>query len=211
MASSSAPEPGLTAVALNCTLKRSGGEPSSTDVLLDQVDDELRTHGVATHRIRVADHDVRPGVTSDEGDGDAWPAIRQRVLDADLLVLATPIWLGHPSSIAQRVLERLDAFLGEKDNEGRLISVPRVAMVAVVGNEDGAHHVGAELYQGLNDVGFTLAAEAMTYWVGEAMQGTDYKDLANPPDAVVDSTATMVRNAVHLATLLQASNYPPPP
>jgi multimeric flavodoxin WrbA len=210
MSSSGAPSTPLTAVALNCTLKRSGGEPSSTDVLLDQIDDQLEARGVVTHRIRLADHDVRPGVTSDEGDGDEWPRIRRQVLDAELLVLATPIWLGHPSSIAQRVLERLDAMLGEKDNEGRMITVPRVAMVAVVGNEDGAHHVGAELYQGLNDVGFTLASEAMTYWVGEAMQGTDYKDLGEPPEAVVASTATMVRNAVHLARLLQASNYPPP-
>jgi multimeric flavodoxin WrbA len=201
----------LTAVALNCTLKRSTGERSSTDVLLDQIDEQLVANGVVVApRVRVVDRDVRPGVTSDEGDGDAWPAIRSSILEADLLVVATPIWLGHPSSIAQRVLERLDAFLGEKDDEGRMISVPRVAMVAVVGNEDGAHHVGAELFQGLNDVGFTLAAEAMTYWVGEAMQGTDYRDLDGPPDPVAESTATMVRNAVHLARLLRSSNYPPP-
>lgn len=179
-------------------------------MILDQIDEQLVRQGVVVSpRVRVADHDVRPGVTSNEGAGDEWPAIRASVLDADLLVLATPIWLGHPSSIAQRVLERLDAFLGEKDDEGRLIAVPRVAMVAVVGNEDGAHHVGAELFQGLNDVGFTLAAEAMTYWVGEAMQGVDYKDLDAPPDSVADSTATMVRNAVHLARLLRGSNYPP--
>jgi len=202
----------LTALALNCTLKRSGGEPSSTDVLLDQIDKELAGSGVVVSpRVRVADHDVRPGVTSDEGDGDEWPSIRERILAADLLVIGTPIWLGHPSSLAQRVLERLDAFLGEKDDDGRLLSLPRVAMVAVVGNEDGAHHVGAELYQGLNDVGFTIAAQAMTYWVGEAMQGTDYKDLAGPPETVAGATATMVANAVHLARLLRASNYPPPP
>jgi hypothetical protein len=34
----------------------------------------------------------------------------------------------------------------------------------VVGNEDGAHHISATLFQGLNDVGFSLAAQAVTYW-----------------------------------------------
>ena len=52
--------------------------------------------------------------------------------------------------------------------------------MVTVGNEDGAHHVAAELYQGLADVGFTIPASAQTYWVGEAMQGTDYKDLTRP-------------------------------
>src|SRR5204863_5386473 len=99
-----------------------------------------------------------------------------------ILVVGTPIWLGHPSSLAQRALERLDAFLGEKDGAGRMISYDRVALVAVVGNEDGAHHVSAELFQGLNDVGFTIPANGVTYWVGEAMQAKDYKELGQTPE-----------------------------
>src|SRR3954467_8112174 len=104
----------LTAFALNCTLKPSPST-SSTDRMLDLIEEQLRQSGVVLGRARVADHDIRPGVTSDEGDGDEWPALRTQILDADLFVLATPIWLGHPSSHAQRVLERLDAFLGETD------------------------------------------------------------------------------------------------
>lgn len=198
----------LRAVALNCTLK-SGPDESSTDLLLAEVAAELRSHDVQVDPvIRVVDHDVMPGVTSDEGDGDEWPAIRRQILDADILVLGTPIWLGHPSSVAARVLERMDAFLGETDDAGRMVSYGRVAMVAVVGNEDGAHHVSAELFQGLNDVGFSLAANAVTYWVGEAMQGTDYKDLDTRPDTTANATAMAVRNTVHLARLLKESAYP---
>jgi hypothetical protein len=102
----------------------------------------------------------------------------------------------------------MDAFLGETDDAGRMISYGRVAVVAVVGNEDGAHHVSAELYQALNDVGFTLAASAVTYWVGEAMQGTDYQDLPSSPEKTASATAAAARNAVHLAGLLAASPYP---
>ncbi len=197
----------LTAFALNCTLKPSP-QPSSTDRLLDLVADELDRLDVKSRSARVVDYDVKPGVTSDEGGGDGWPELRAAVLGADIFVLGTPIWMGHPCSIAQRVLERLDAFLGETDERGRMISTDRVAMVAVVGNEDGAHHVGAELFQGLNDVGFTLAPGAMTYWVGEAMQKTDLIDLDVVPEKTRSTTTTMVRNAVHLARLLREAPLP---
>jgi multimeric flavodoxin WrbA len=198
----------LGAVLLNCTLKR-GGAPSSTDVLLREVAAALNEEGVhASEPIRVVDRTVLPGVRSDEGDGDEWPAIREQVLAADILVLGTPIWLGHPGSVAQRVLERLDAFLDETDDHGRMISYDRVAIVAVVGNEDGAHHVSAELFQGLNDVGFSIPANGVTYWVGEAMQGTDYRDVEPRPTKSAATTRTAARNASHLARLLRDDSYP---
>lgn len=199
----------LTAFALNCSLK-SSSEESSTDKLLGEVLAELEVHGVSTSGIvRIADCNVAPGVSSDEGDGDAWPDIRRRILGADIFVLGTPIWLGHAASHAQRVLERLDAFLGETDDEGRMVSFDRVAIVAVVGNEDGAHHVGAELFQGLNDVGFTIPASGMTYWVGEAMHKIDYKDLPSGSSSTTQATKTAASNAAHLARLLQHAGYPP--
>lgn len=198
----------LTAFALNCSLK-SSTEPSSTDKLISEVLAALAEHGVAsTGTVRIADRNIRPGVSSDEGDGDEWPALRQQILDADIFVLGTPIWMGHPSSYAQRVLERLDAFLGETDATGRMVSLDRVAIVAVVGNEDGAHHVAAELFQALNDVGFSIAAGGMTDWVGEAMHKTDYKDLATGSDKTDQATKTAAANAAHLARLLSDAPYP---
>lgn len=197
----------MRAIALNCTLKPSE-QPSSTDAMIGLLLGELARYGVEADTVRVADHDVKPGVTSDEGPGDAWPALRRRVLDADILVLGTPIWLGQPSSVCKRVLERMDAFLGETDDQGRMVSYGKVALVAVVGNEDGAHHVSAELFQALNDVGFTLAANAVSYWVGEAMRKTDFKDLEKTPEAVASAAAMAARNAVHLARFLGENRYP---
>jgi multimeric flavodoxin WrbA len=198
----------LTAVALNCTLKP-GSDESSTDLILSEVIAELRANDVVVGDvIRAVDHDIKAGVTSDEGEGDAWPSIRQQILDADILVLGTPIWLGQPSSVASRVLERMDAFLGEEDDAGRMITFDKVAIVAVVGNEDGAHHVSAELFQALNDVGFTIPANGVTYWVGEAMHGTDYKDLDERPEATQGTNATVARHAAHLARLLRSDAYP---
>lgn len=197
----------MKAVLLNCTLKPSPAS-SSCDLLLSQVMSELANFDVTGDVIRVVDHNVKPGVTSDEGEGDEWPGIRKKILDADILIVGTPIWLGHPSSIAQRVLERMDAFLGETDAKGRMVSYGRVAGLAVVGNEDGAHHVTAQLYQGLADEGFTIPANAVTYWVGRAMQSIDYNDLDETPEETARTTKMMVRNVIHLARWLKSNNYP---
>lgn len=197
----------LQAIALNCTLK-GGDAPSSTQKILEDSLAAFRSQGVSGEIVRVADLNILPGVTSDEGPGDDWPALRQRILDADILIMGTPIWLGQPSSIAKRVLERMDAFLSETDERQRMVSYGRVGVVAVVGNEDGAHHVSAELFQAMADVGFTIPASGVTYWVGEAMQGVDYQDLDRPPDAVAGATEMMAINAAHLARLLKENAYP---
>lgn len=197
----------LTALVLVCTLTPSPAD-SSSELLGRQVLQALGEHGVTGDVVRVVDHDVKRGVEADMGDGDEWPALRQRVLDSDILVVAAPIWMGHPSSVTQQVLERLDADIAETDDQGRPIMSGRVAAIAVVGNEDGAHHVVAEVAQGLNDVGFTLAAGAGTYWVGEAMGSVDYQDLDETPEKVASQNASLAANTAHLARLLKASPYP---
>lgn len=199
----------VKAIGINATLKPSSGEPSSTDKIIDLVRDQLAVHAVEwAGTIRLADHDIKPGVNSDEGDGDAWPELRRQILDADILVFGTPIWLGQLSSVAKRVLERMDAFLSETDDNSRMPSFNKVAIAAIVGNEDGAHRVTADLFQALNDVGWTVPAAGATYWVGEAMHKTDFKDLPKVPDEVAQATAMAAANAAHLAKALQGSAYP---
>jgi multimeric flavodoxin WrbA len=199
----------LAAIALNCTLKRRDGEPSSTDKMIGLLVSELKKRGVDFRgTIRIADHDVKPGVTSDEGEGDAWPELRRRILEADILIFGTPIWLGQMSSLAKRVVERMDAFLSETDEKSRMPSFGKVALVAVVGNEDGAHCVSAQLYQALSDTGWTVPASAVSYWVGEAMGAVDFQDLPNIPDIVEQTAAMAASNAAHLAGLLKERPYP---
>lgn len=200
----------LRALALVCTLSPTPAASSSV-LLAEQLMAALGEHGVTGELVRVVDHDIRPGVQLDMGDGDEWPAIRARLMEADILVLSTPTWMGQPSSIAQRVLERLDAELSETDDEGRLQTFGKVAVVAVVGNEDGAHHISGILFQGLNDVGFTLAANAVTYWNDEAMKAEprDYKDLPKAPKKLASTTKTVAANAAHLARLLKQTSYRP--
>lgn len=197
----------VTAVALNCTLK-AGPAPSSTAKILTEVAAQLQDHGVATEIIRVVDYDVRPGVEKDMGEGDQWPVLREKLLEADILVFGTPTWMGHLSSVAARVLERLDAELSETDDENRPILFGKVAVAAIVGNEDGAHKISADLFQALNDVGYSIPAQGATYWNGEAMHSTDYNDLDETPKQTAATNATVAANAAHLARLLRADNFP---
>jgi len=197
----------LRALVLNCTLKPAP-TASSTDVLGTELLEALEKQGVRGEMVRVVDARVRFGVQIEEGDGDGWPEVREKMLASDILVIATPIWLGQPSAVCKMVLERLDAELGETDDEGRMLTYGKVGAVAVVGNEDGAHHVSAEVFQALSDVGFTIPANGVTYWVGEAMQGTDYQDMDPRPEKTAETTRTLATNAAHLAGLLKGSGYP---
>lgn len=200
------PQP-LRALALVCTLSPSPAA-SSSQLLAEQVLAGLAGHGVDGSLVRLVDHDVKPGVAADMGAGDAWPTIREQVLAADVLVLSTPTWMGHMSSVAQRVLERLDAEIATTEDVGRPVLFGKVAVVASVGNEDGAHKISADVFQALNDVGYTIPAQGVTYWNGEAMHAVDYQDLDQTPEVTATTTATVARNAAHLARALRTANYP---
>ncbi len=199
----------LTAIALNCTLKSDASETSSTDTMIAVLAKAFGEHDVTlTETVRVAALDIKPGVTSDEGEGDEWPALRAKILRHDILILGTPIWLGQPSSIAKRVLERMDAFLDETDEQGRMPSTGKIAVAAIVGNEDGAHASSALIFQALNDVGWTIPPGAACYWVGEAMGDKDFKDLPKTPEKVQQTAAMLASNAAHLAALLRQKPFP---
>lgn len=201
------PDAPLTAAVLSCTLKPSPA-PSSSNLMAQQYLDALATHDVTGTLVRVVDHDVKPGVEADMGDGDEWPSIRQQLTGADILVIVAPTWLGHMSSVAQSVLERLDAELSVTRDDGNPSMYGKVAVVGVVGNEDGAHKITADLYQGLNDIGFSIPAQGGTYWNGEAMQGTDYNDLDKTPEATASAMRAAAANAAHLARALRDHPYP---
>jgi multimeric flavodoxin WrbA len=197
----------LNALFINCSLKRTHGR-SSTARLLGEIDEALRPLSVKSDLVRVADLNLMAGVSANEGPGDDWPAVRRKILDADIVILGTPIWMGHLCSHAQRVCERLDAFLDEKEDQGRTPLYGKVFACAIVGNEDGAHAVSAALFQGMNDVGFTIPAMAVTYWVGEAMGDKNYVDVDHTPREVASATKMLSSNTAHLARCLKSAIYP---
>ena len=163
----------MKATVINCTLKPSP-QTSNTEALASVVGEALEDLGVETETVRAVDHEIEPGVETEMGRGDEWPAIHEKVLGSEILVVATPTWLGRPASIAQRVLERMDAMLAETDDEGRPVAYNRVAGVVVTGNEDGAHHVISEISGALADIGYTIPGQAWTYWNKGPGPGDEY-------------------------------------
>jgi multimeric flavodoxin WrbA len=180
-------------------------------LLAEEVIAGLEERGVTVERVRAVDEDIKPGVTSDEGVGDGWPAIREKVVSAEILVMASPTWVGRPSSVAQRVIERMDAMISENDDEGRPIAYNRVAGVVVTGNEDGAHHVISEISGALVDIGYTIPAQAWTYWNKGPGPGDDYSETDEGHEWSAETGRAMAANLVAVAEALAAKPIPVPP
>ena len=200
----------MRALVLNCTLKPSP-EPSNTEALARVVMEALEKQDVETELVRMADHDVKPGITNDEGDGDEWPQILEKVLAAEILVVATPTWLGRPASVAQRVLERMDALISETDDDGRPVAYNRVAGVVVTGNEDGAHHVISEISGALVDIGYTIPGQAWTYWNRGPGPGDSYLESDEGKEWSHTTGKAAAANLVAVASVLAERPIPAPP
>jgi multimeric flavodoxin WrbA len=197
------------ALILNCTLKPSPAA-SSTQALATVLGDALEQGGATCEMIRAVDLNLLPGVSSDEGDGDEWPPIHEKLLSSQILVLATPTWLGQPSSVVKRVLERMDAMISETDDDGVPVAFNRVAGFVVTGNEDGAHHVIAELAQAVNDIGYTVPAQAWTYWNKGPGPGPTYIETDEGHDWAAKTARTAAANLIRVAEALAAHPLPKP-
>ncbi|WP_031223472.1 flavodoxin family protein [Agrococcus pavilionensis] len=203
----------IRALYFNGTLTPSPDE-SHTDLLIEASATILRKQGVEVEVVRAVDHAIAPGVQPDMTEHgaseDAWPALWERVLAADILVLATPIWLGEASSVTRRVVERLYAESGELNEHGQSIFYGKVGGCLVGGNEDGMKHVARELVYALQHLGCTIPPQADAGWVGEAGPGPSYGDeLDDGSIAGADNDFTnrnitiMAWNLLHLARMLQ--------
>jgi multimeric flavodoxin WrbA len=200
----------VKALLVNCTLKASP-EKSNTEALAEVVAEALREEGVEVASVRAADHSIPPGIESDMGNRDEWPGIRAQILDSEILVFATPTWLGRPSSVAQRVLERMDAMIYETDEEERPVAYNHVAGVVVTGNEDGAHHVISEVSGALADIGFTIPGQAWTYWNKGPGPGEDYLDTEEGHEWSHSTGRAAAANLLAVARALEAKSIPAPP
>lgn len=197
----------MRALILSCTLKTSP-EPSNTESLAQVLIGQFKAEGVESEIVRLVDLDIKPGVKSDMGPGDAWPGVREKILAADIVVMATPTWLGQHSSVCQRAIERMDAMLSETKEDGRPILFDKVAGVVVTGNEDGAHHIVACVTQAMMDCGFTIPAQCWTYWHLGPGPGPDYSDEPKGHEWSDRTGRNAARNLASVARALKAVPLP---
>ncbi len=207
----------LSALFLNCSLKRSD-QQSHTQLLMDNAIAIMASNGVATETLRLADYDIAPGVQPDMRehgwDTDDWPAIQEKVLAADILVIGTPIWLGDKSSICTRAIERLYGYSGKTNDKGQYVYYGRTAGCIITGNEDGIKHCAMNLLYSLQHLGYAVPPQADAGWIGEAGPGPSYGDegkVGLDNDFTRRNTTFMAWNLMHMAAMLKrAGGYPTP-
>ncbi len=199
----------LRALFINCTLKRSP-EVSHTQGLMDVSMEIMRRNGVEVDLVRAADEEIATGVwpdmTEHGADRDAWPAIFERVMAADILVIGTPIWLGEKSSVCTRVIERLYGNSHLLNEAGQYAYYGRVGGCLVTGNEDGVKHCATEILYALQHLGYTIPPQADAGWIGEAGPGPSYLDPGSggpENDFTNRNTTFMTWNLLHLARMLK--------
>ncbi len=197
----------MHAVVLLCTLKPSP-EPSNTEALARVLTAVWEEERITTEVVRLVDLNIKPGVKSDMGPGDDWPAVREKIVEADILLMATPIWLGQHSSVCMRALERMDAMLSETKEDGRPIAFDKVAGVVITGNEDGAHHIVGTVAQALIDIGFTVPGQAWTYWHLGPGPGPDYLEEQRGHDWSDMTGRNAARIMASVARALKAAPMP---
>ncbi|HSL58395.1 MAG TPA: flavodoxin family protein [Acidimicrobiales bacterium] len=198
----------LRAIFVNCTLNPSP-TLSHTQLLMDRSIAILRSVGVEVDLVRAVDHDIAPGVYPDMTEHgaarDDWPAIQDRVMAADIVVIGTPIWLGDKSSVCARVIERLYAYSGILNEAGQYAYYGRVGGCLVTGNEDGVKHVAMNVLYSLQHLGFTIPPQADAGWIGEVGPGPSYGDdgIGLDNDFTNRNTTFMTWNLLHLARMLR--------
>ena len=202
----------LYALFLNCTLKKSP-DVSNTEALCDLLVERLKAHepDIETEIVRIADYNVLPGTSNDEGDGDEWPEILEKVKRCNIFIPAMPIWMGVRSSIAQRVIERLDGttktVMCEKTGQFPLYG--SVCGCIVTGNEDGSHDCVANTFANLLHFGVTVPPNTDLYWVGDAGPGASYIEAGGDMSPYVRRNAELTAlNLLFAAKLLRDNPYP---
>ncbi len=205
----------LRALFVNCTLKRSP-QLSHTEGLIERSAELLREHGVGVEVLRAMDHDIATGVMPDMtehgADNDEWPQLFQQVLDAHILVLCGPIWLGDNSSVMKRVIERLYANSHLLNKAGQSIYYGRVGGCLLTGNEDGVKHCSMNILYSLQHLGYTIPPQADAGWIGAIGPGPSYldPDSGGPEnDFTRRNTAIMSFNLMHLAAMLERAGGVP--
>lgn len=202
----------MKAIILNCTLKPSP-ETSNTGALANVLLSELESRGAETEIIRLSDLTIPPGVTTQESEDDEWPQVYKKILDTDIVVMASPTWVGRMSSIAMRAIERMDAMLSEKDDDGRPVAFNHVAGFVATGNEDGAKHTIGEMIAALIELGFTVPGQSWTYWNNGASMGETYtkSDDDKGKQRAVSNAQLAAHVLVETAHALKTKPISPPP
>ena len=210
----------LKVLYINCTLKKAP-QKSHTGTLMDVSKTIMVNEKVQVDEIRLIDHEVPPGVYPDMTEHgyekDEWPNIFKRVMEADILIVGTPLWLGEKSSICQKLIERLYGMSGETNSKGQYVFYGKVGGCIITGNEDGIKHAAMGILYSLQHVGYSIPPQADAGWIGAVGPGPSYGDTEWKGEKLKEpvgfdsnftnrNTTFMTYNLLHLASMIKAND-----
>src|SRR5690606_14026152 len=141
-----------------------GPQLSHTEKLMEVSQAMMERQKVKTEMLRPVDYKIAFGIDPDmrkKGwEQDDWPELSKKVLAADILVVGTPIWLGHKSSVCTQFIERLYGLSGELNDKGQFLYYGRVGGCVVTGNEDGIKYCAMNILYSLQHVGYLIPPQA---------------------------------------------------
>lgn len=201
----------LKALFLNCTLKPSPRD-SHTETLIEESKAILEKNNISAEVLRPVDYDVAPGVYPDMTEhgfeNDDWPEIQEKVMEANILILGSPIWLGEKSSVCTQVIERLYGYSSTLNEKGQYAYYGRAGGCLITGNEDGIKHCSMNILYSLQHLGYVVPPQADAGWIGEAGPGPSYGDEGEDGPVGFDNeftrrnTTFMTWNLMHMARML---------
>ncbi|WP_276540978.1 flavodoxin family protein [Salipaludibacillus agaradhaerens] len=197
----------IKALYFNTSLK-TGDETSNTSGLIQESRQILEGEGVTTEEVRIADFHLPFGMEPDMGADDEWPKLFNKLKEADIVIIGTPVWQGELSSICKLVLEKLDASSDETNDYGQPIYYNKVGGAIVTGNEDGGKQAAKTIIFVLQHLGFTIPPNGEAYWVGEAGPGPSYLEAGQESDFTKENVSVMSHNLAHLAKMFKATPIP---
>jgi multimeric flavodoxin WrbA len=194
--------PHMKATILLGTLKVTG--LSNTESLCEFLTRRMEKAGIRCETVKLVQHKIPAGTLSDMGEGDEWPAILQKILASEIVILATPIWWGNQSSETQRVIERCDEMHDQLLSRGKSPLEGKVGGIVITGDSDGAQHVIANICNFFNAMGMLLPpfATLSVLWEGQAKGKDTAKDeLMRKYEAdYADTADKMIRQVLEFAS-----------
>ncbi|KHE72330.1 flavodoxin family protein [Halobacillus sp. BBL2006] len=193
----------MKAVLLNCSLEK-GNKTTDTEKLLHQSAQTFQGEEIDVERIHLRDFHINFGITPKLDGDDDWPFVFEKILEADIVLFATPIAMGDKTSIATLILERLQGYHHMKNRKGQGIFYNKVGGAIVADDGDGGAHLAAQsIHYRLSMLGFTLPPEA------SAICSKHYTDAtAEEWSCVEKEVRKMSYNLIYFAELLNFNPIP---
>lgn len=204
----------MKALFLIGSLKRAEkGEYSNTRVLSTLLAEKFTELGVESEMVNLIEHHIPAGTRTDMGvvDGkqDEWPSIVQKMMAADIIVFATPIWWGNMSSLMQRVVERMDEMNEDIEETGKAELLNKAGGMVITGAEDGAQHVIGSLANFMSWNGLALPpAPSLSYLGWNDIGAEELLEKFKKEGSTNAMATTVARNLVHLAKVLKENPLP---